>query len=433
MIETVLLASSAGLVLVLTSFWAREAWAHTRRLRALEWRIHVNGIRGKSTVTRLLAGILREAGIVTIGKTTGSATAVIDPEGTDIPLRRRGAATILEQIDVVDRYVPKGTQALVVECMALKPDYQRMDMARLVQPNVSVITNVREDHQDVMGETLPEIARSLLNTTPRNGVLITAEQNPALLRIIAEEVGRRGSTLLVADPDQVSDEEIEQFSYVAFKSNVAIGLAVANLLGIPRAVAMQGMVRAAPDPGVLRFRHLTLGDKQVTWANLFAVNDRESAIAVFELVLQQCTPDTTVVGILNNRADRERRALQFADVAARDLVFDRLVTFGAHETAVTERLIRNGFPREHIRNLGERRNPSMEEILDAVIRSAPTSHVVLVGLVNIHTKQAEMLLEFLEGSGAAPAAAPPRRGPHAGRAPPSARESAAGVGGGVAV
>ena len=28
-----------------------------------------------------------------------------------------------------------------------------------VRSNIGVLTNVREDHQDVMGETLPEIAR----------------------------------------------------------------------------------------------------------------------------------------------------------------------------------------------------------------------------------------------------------------------------------
>ena len=50
-------------------------------------------------------------------------------------------------------------QALVIECMALKPEYQEVSERMIVRSNIGVLTNVREDHQDVMGETLPEIAR----------------------------------------------------------------------------------------------------------------------------------------------------------------------------------------------------------------------------------------------------------------------------------
>ena len=46
-------------------------------LRGFEHRIHVNGIRGKSTVTRLIAASLREGKIKTIGKTTGTSARVI--------------------------------------------------------------------------------------------------------------------------------------------------------------------------------------------------------------------------------------------------------------------------------------------------------------------------------------------------------------------
>ena len=41
------------------------------------------------------------------------------------------------------------------------------------------------------------------------------------------------------------------FSWFTFKENVAIALAVADLLGVDRDVALQGMYDAPPDPGVL--------------------------------------------------------------------------------------------------------------------------------------------------------------------------------------
>lgn len=384
--------------------WTRESIRHRRLVDGLRWRIHVNGIRGKSTVTRIIAGMLREAGLVAIAKSTGTAAAVINRRGVDEPIHRRGPATILEQIEITRKYVTPDVDALVIECMALKPEYQAISERMIVRSNIGVLTNVREDHQDVMGETLPEIARSLLSTCPWNGTLITSEQNVEILAIMREVATERGSELVVADPDCVTDDEIGRFDYIAFKENVAIAIVISEMLGIDRDVAMRGMVRADPDPGVLRIKELAIGGKHVTWANLFAVNDRESMVAAMEKLVPYITDQTTSVGILNNRADRQRRAMQFADVGVRDLSFDRLVTFGAYETLVTERILENGYPRERVLNLGDEHHPSLDEIVDRMILQQPTSHVLVVGFVNIHTHQAEQMLDYFE-SVAAPWAA----------------------------
>ncbi len=392
----IFLLAGLAVVALLFTLWELELRRHRRLLHQLDLRIHVNGIRGKSTVARIIAGMLREAGCVTIGKSTGTAAAVINREGIDEPIARRGAPTILEQIDIAQRHVTPDVEALVIECMALKPAYQHVSERSIVLSTIGVLTNVREDHQDVMGETLPEIARSLLSTCPYNGLLVTAEQDPELQAIIREVAADRSTEVLVVDPDSVSDEELERFDYVAFKDNVAIALAIAERLHILRDVALDGMVKAAPDPGVLRTIDVRIGDKKVTWANLFAVNDRESMILALDKLTPFMTDQTTTVGILNNRSDRERRAIQFADVAVNDLSFDRLVTFGAYESLVTDRLLENGYEADRIINLGDARNPTQDEILDAMILQQPTPHVLLVGFVNIHTNQAEQLLELLE-------------------------------------
>lgn len=365
-------------------------------MNGLALRIHVNGIRGKSTVTRIIAGLLREGGCVTVAKSTGTAAAVINRDGVDEPIDRRGPATILEQIEIVRQYVKPDVQALIIECMALRPQYQEVSERMIVRSNIGVLTNVREDHQDVMGETLPEIARSLLSTCPRKGILITAEQNPEILKVINDVAGRRRTMVIVANPEWVTDEELERFDYIAFKENVAIALAVAELAGVPRDIAMRGMVRAEPDPGVLRMKELNILGKRVTWANLFAVNDRESMSVAMEKLVPFMTDHTTTVGILNNRADRERRAVQFADVAVEDLDFNRLVTFGAFEGLVTERLIQNGYPSDRILNLGDDHSPPVDVIVQRMIGDMPTDHVLVVGFVNIHTHQAEMMLEYFE-------------------------------------
>ena len=247
-----------------------------------------------------------------------------------------------------------------------------------------------------MGETLPEIARSLMSSCPKNGILITAEQNPEILDIMFDEARKRGTSLIVADPSKVRPEEVAAFDYISFEENIAIVLAMAELLNIPRHVAMAGMVKAPADPGVLRIERYKVAGKNLTWANLFAVNDRESMIAVAEKLKPYVGEHTTSVGILNNRSDRQRRALQFADIAVNDLSFDRLVTFGAYEDLVTSILRRNGYPDEQIINLGEQRNPTIRQIIQEAVAAMPTKDVLLVGFVNIHTHQAEMMLDYFE-------------------------------------
>lgn len=382
--------------LALLARWAIESVMHRRRVDRLDYRIHVNGIRGKSTVTRIIAGMFREADFVTIGKATGTEACVVNREGDDEVIHRKAAPTILEQIEVTKKYVDESVQVLVIECMALKPAYQEVSERMIVRSNIGVLTNVREDHQDVMGETLPEIARSLLSTCPTNGILVTAETNPEIIPIIDEVAAARGSKVVYATADMVTDTDIERFDYIAFKENVAIALAIAEIAGIPRAVAMDGMVAAPPDPGVLRMKELSILGKHVTWANLFAVNDRESMVVAMEKLVPFMTPETTTVGILNNRSDRERRAIQFAEVAVHDLSFDYLVTFGAFEGLVTDLLVDNGYPLDRILNLGDTHSPPVEHIVDRMIGGMPTSHVLVVGFVNIHTHQAEMMLEYFE-------------------------------------
>ncbi len=390
-----------GLTLVIyilfAIYWRWRLIAHERRLRAYKVRVHVNGIRGKSTVTRLIAGVLREAGYRTVAKTTGSAAVTINLDGLDMPIQRRGPANVKEQQDIIAQWEPLKAEAVVVECMALQPKYQEWTEKFALHAHIGVITNVREDHQDVMGETLPEIAASLAHMCPTNAYLITAEPNPELQAVLQCEAERRGSQLIVADPTRIRDEELAQFDYLSFKDNLAIGLTVADLLGIDRNTAMRGMVKSRPDIGVVRLQQVTLHDRPAVWANLFAVNDRESMIISMQALEPYCNDRTIKIGILNNRYDRERRAAQFSDVAVRDLTFDWLITFGAYEDLVTRRLIDNGYPGDRIVNLGFGINPGLDQITETIAHLIPDGYqAMLVGLVNIHTPQAELLMEYFE-------------------------------------
>ena len=389
-----------GLIIIVTLLsglmwhWRTMQQQHEERLQQLNIRVHVNGIRGKSTVTRLVAGVLREGGYQTVAKTTGSAAQVIQADGNESPIARKGAPTIIEQIDIIKQHIKPDTEALVIECMAVNPLYQRVSQDQIIKGNIGVITNVREDHQDVMGETLTEIADSLSNTIPHDGLLIVGEDRAALRTQLARNAAARNSTFLYADPAWVTDADLKRFGYLSFKENLAIGLAVAKMLDIPREIAMRGMEKALPDVGVVFVEKVQVKGKEIVWAPLFAVNDRESTKMGIESLYPYHQPNATRIGLLNNRYDRAVRALQFAEIAAKDIVLDYYITFGAYEEQVTQRMVECGYPREHVINLGFSRNPTLEEIFEQIGKLIKGEQGVLIGLVNIHTPQAELLLEY---------------------------------------
>lgn len=388
----VLALVASGLIL----YWKYSVTVHHRRLDQLDVCIHVNGIRGKSSVTRLLAGVLREGGFVTVAKTTGSAARVIGTQGEEAPIRRLGAPTINEQVDIVREHVREGVEALVIECMAVRPLYQQYSQEFMVRSDITVITNVREDHQEEMGETLEAIADSMSVTIPQGGVLITAEEREYLRARLGRNAAARGSRMIFADAGAVDDKDMLGFDYVQFKSNVAIGLAVAEYLGISRETAIEGMWKSVPDVGVVRLKTFDVLGKKITWVPMFAANDRESVVLSLEQLQATFLENSTVVGILNNRHDRGRRAELFATMVPRDLspFLDYVITMGAYEETVIPLMTAGGFPRDRIRPLGETVHPTLDQMLEVIAGLIEGERGVLIGMVNIHTEQAEKLIHY---------------------------------------
>jgi poly-gamma-glutamate synthase PgsB/CapB len=237
----------------------------------------------------------------------------------------------MELFTIAKRYLETDTEAIVFETMALFPANQIASQELLVKGNINVITNVREDHQDVMGESLEEIADTLSLMIPHDGILITSEDRPHLRERLAQNAQARGSSLVHADPEEVTEQDLAGFNYLSFRENISIGLAVAKILGIPRSTAMRGMWNARPDVGVVNIQRTTWKHKEIVWIPLFAVNDRESTIISVDALEPYYDQNATRIGILNNRYDRADRAMRFAHIAAQDLHFDYWITFGAYE------------------------------------------------------------------------------------------------------
>jgi gamma-polyglutamate synthase len=371
---------------------------HYRRLRTIPVRVLVNGIRGKSSITRLCAGAIRGGGRVVVGKTTGTAARFIYPDGTEEPVFRKfGLANIVEQIGIVRRAVAYHPDALVIECMAVMPALQEINQRKLIQSTIGVICNVRADHLAEMGPTLKHVARSLSRSMPVGGVCVTAEREH--VKVLRAEAAKRRCELIEVDPESVTDEEMRGFGWVTFKENVAIALAVAGLVGVPRGQALRGMWAARPDPGALSVREYHAGHRRIKVANIFAANDPESTLMNLRSLAERGEIRRPLHLVINCRPDRVERNGQMGRLADK-IDPDKIIVIGTPARSAVA-AVPNAW-RSRVADLGGNRPP--RELLKEILRDVDgTATLVLVG--NIHG-QGELLLEQIDRLPEVPRVAP---------------------------
>ncbi|MGB7296420.1 MAG: poly-gamma-glutamate synthase PgsB, partial [Candidatus Aminicenantales bacterium] len=99
----------------------------------------MTGTRGKSTVTRLIAGALKEGGFPVLAKTTGSKPVLILPDGREEEIIRRGLPAILEQKKVLKTAAGVGSWALVTELMSIRPENLAVESRRLFRPHILIV------------------------------------------------------------------------------------------------------------------------------------------------------------------------------------------------------------------------------------------------------------------------------------------------------
>lgn len=306
-----------------------ESVRHRRNLARIPIRIHVNGTRGKSSVTRLIAAGLREGGLVTTAKTTGTLARVILPDGRELPVYRPSRANVIEQVRIVDVAAAYNSKALVIECMALQPEYQWLSEYRFVRATHGVITNARADHLDVMGPDEDDVAWALCGMIPPGEKIFTAERRH--LPIIAEAAHDRGARLVEiaeAAARELTDDEMGRFRYWEHAENVALALRVCDDVGVPRDVALRGMWKSPPDPGAMTEHELAFFGKTIVFVNGFAANDPESSERIWRMALERYEHLKTKVLVFNCRGDRTDRSKQLGAAYAEWPQADHVVLMG---------------------------------------------------------------------------------------------------------
>ena len=323
-ISIISIGSLVIIIFILIVLLIIEINFHLKALLKIPIRIHVNGARGKSSVVRLIAAGLRSGGLKTFAKTTGTIPRIINEKGEDVELHRLRSASIGEQIKLIRYFGKQEPEALVIECMAVNPQYQWISEHRIVRSTLSVITNVRKDHVDEMGVSNNEIAYSLSNTIPFNSKVITSEQK---ISYPLEDIARkRNSSLIIANNNDIDNEYLKKIPYLEHPENISLALKVCQEYGISKKVALDGMLKTNPDPGALFIWNLK---KSNQFISAFAANDPESTFKVWQLIKLRID-NKKICFFLNTRDDRRYRTIQLVNLVLNRINPDLFIIRGSN-------------------------------------------------------------------------------------------------------
>ncbi len=345
-----------------------EAFRLAQTRKKLRWRIAIAGTRGKSSVTRLIAGALREAGVRVIARTTGSRPVVIYPDGHEETIYRQALANILEGKRFLRLARRENAEAVVVELMAVQPECLRAEVKKIFHPHYLAFTNFRPDHVAELGQSREEVASNLLQaifpawkgltvflleeeTLP--GMKETLEKNGAKVVVVSRRNGF-DDHLLPKGIDETRNLEKKDFSVRQsslklekdfshkensrelslkdlrlnygddFADNIRLALVVTRFLGLRDEAAIAGMRKARPDFGSLKIWQVEAPGKAPGYAvSAFAANDPESSFLVLKK-LKEIIPaeEKKVYGLLLFRPDRGDRTEQWLKAIANGLGSD---------------------------------------------------------------------------------------------------------------
>jgi poly-gamma-glutamate synthase PgsB/CapB len=379
--------------LTLVAYFTIEFFLHQRLIRRIPVRIHVNGTRGKTSVTRLIAAGLRAGGKRVYAKTSGTVASVTDDEGHEFPVFRFSQPNIIEQLRVLRRVSKYRPDVVVMECMALQPRFQSLTDSHMVRSTHGVITNARRDHLDVMGPTDRDVAWALAGSTPVNGRLFTAEvEHIDIFTVAAEDRGSSLRQIQDSEVQAIGNRTLQRFRYQEHAENIALALSICEELGVAREVALDGMTTLAPEPGATQVYRLNFHNRELVFVNAFAANDPESTRRIWERVAARHTPEEGYkrIAVVNCRADRPQRSREIAQAAAQWSHTDHFIVIGHGTILFLREASRLGIQPERL-TVEEAATPA--DVIETILEVSG-QRAVIVGMANIKDSGASIARYF---------------------------------------
>lgn len=163
--------------------------------------VHIGGTNGKGSTSNMLASVLQESGYK-VG--LYNSPHLIDfTERIKINGQNCDKEFVYGFIQKL-KHLPEDIRPSFFEfttIMAFEYFYQqevdiaiievglggRLDSTNIIRPLVSAITNVQLDHQNILGDTIEEIAREKAGIIKKDIAIISGDENPAVKAIIRQK------------------------------------------------------------------------------------------------------------------------------------------------------------------------------------------------------------------------------------------------------
>lgn len=366
-------------------YLAAESIVFNRRLKRIPIRITVSGTRGKTSIVRTLASVFRAHGIKVLAKTTGSEAMYILPDGSLEKIRRKGLTTILEQKQLIAKAVNLDVECMITEIMSIHPDNHKVETRKLTKPGLTILSNFRADHIDIVGESTRDISELFVNDIfPGSKVIIPENE---INEYIRKGIQQNGAGLITAKTG-ISDElDLPEPIYQQqIQANLDTVVTTARYHGIPDEIIIRGVLDARLDIGQLGIFRFDCPDRKVWFVNAFAANDPVSTLLLIQKTREILAPEIPgtleIIGLLALRSDRGERSRQWLNYLKSDGkdLFNRIYVSGIHSRIFTRRL----------KNCERITNQNPEMITSHIIESTNDS-VIVFGIVNIHGLGTELI------------------------------------------
>ncbi len=280
----------------------------------------------------------------------------------------------------------------------------RLDATNIVEPLLSVITDISLDHQEWLGDTIGAIAREKAGILRENGVLVTLPQHPEANQAIGEvatELGVRGVSAVEFMPGMsagadgayalaVLGEEIcveSPLMGTHQHRNLALAIAAAVELGgdgrFPmRAAAIERGIRQTVWPG--RMERLRAGGLE--WVLDVAHNPAGAWAlrAALSATARDGEAQTLVFACLRDKPLREMAQILFP-------LFERVVLAPVHSARATR--VEELLAAAEATGVPARATSSVAEALELARELTPTGRVVVSGSVYLVGEARHKLLE----------------------------------------
>lgn len=204
--------------------------------------IHIGGTNGKGSTSNMLASVLQESGYK-----TGLYNS---PHLIDFTERIKINGKNCDKRFVYDfirklKHLPEDIRPSFFEfttIMAFEYFYQqqldfaiieaglggRLDSTNIIKPLVSAITNVQLDHQNILGDTIEEIAIEKAGIVKEKTAIISGDENPVVKEIIHQKATEVTADFI--DATEIKTDLISDLKGNYQKKNIRVVLALVNEL-----------------------------------------------------------------------------------------------------------------------------------------------------------------------------------------------------------